>query len=145
MACWAGARLSTDDQFLITRYQDFGRYLGRLIQVLDDLEEFNHLNKIRSAQEWQSLRKTLPFVYALEVFPEIDRNRLIDLLNQDPEVAGTVDEAIQLLEESGVVVYLLAEIERNRNLAKQSLLEANPEEFSAGYLVELLNKLGPIN
>jgi len=41
------------------------------------------------------------------------------------------------------VVYLLAEMERNRNLAKQSLMEANPEEGAAGYLENLLEKLGP--
>lgn len=143
MACWAGARLGTDDHALLERYQDFGRYLGSLIQILDDLEEFNRLREIRSAHEWQNMRKSLPFVYAFEVFPEVNRNRLFYLLNQEPDISDTVDEAIKLLEESGVVVYLLAEIERNRNLAKQSLLATNPEEFAAGYLEKLLNKLGP--
>jgi geranylgeranyl pyrophosphate synthase len=143
MACWAGARLSTGHYSKLKRYQDFGRYLGSLIQLLDDLEEFKCLREIRSAQEWQNMRKSLPFVYALEVFPEVKRKRLVDLLDQGPDEESTVDEATHLLEESGVVVYLLAEMERNRNSAKQCLLDANPDEKAAEYFDGLLNKLVP--
>lgn len=143
MACWAGARLNTADNGLLELYKNFGLYLGSLIQLLDDLEEYNQINKIRSAQDWFNLRKSLPFVYAVEVFPKAKSDRLIELLDQGTENTEAVDEIIRLLEESGVVVYLLAEMERNRNLAKQSLMETNPEEGAAVYLKNLLEKLGP--
>ncbi len=143
MACWAGARLNTADNGLLELYKNFGLYFGSLIQLLDDLEEFNQIYKIRSAQDWFNLRKSLPFVYTFEVFPEAKSDRLIELLDQRSENTEAVDEIIRLLEESGIVVYLLAEMERYRNLAKQSLMEANPEESAAGYLENLLEKLGP--
>ncbi|MFN2158934.1 MAG: polyprenyl synthetase family protein [Anaerolineales bacterium] len=145
MACWAGARLATGDIFILERYQEFGHHLGSLIQILDDLEEFNHIHEIRSRQTWQNLRKSLPFVYAFEVFPAEKKNLLLELLNQDPADATVIDEMIRLLEETGVVVYLLAEMERYRALAKKSLARANPVRNAAEYLERMLIKLGPNN
>jgi geranylgeranyl pyrophosphate synthase len=56
-----------------------------------------------------------------------------------------IDEMIRLLEETGVVVYLLAEMERYRALAKKSLARANPVRNAAEYLERMLIKLGPNN
>ena len=141
MACWAGARLNDNDPTRLDCYRDFGRHLGLLIQILDDLEEFKNLNDLNSAIEWRNLGKSLPVVYTLQVLQEPEKTRFIECLKQAGENRSAVEESQQIMEDSGVVVYLLAEIARHSNLALTRLQSANPEPLAGQYLAGMVERI----
>ena len=141
MACWAGARIMTDVTAKLECYLDFGRYLGLLIQILDDLEEFNNLHELDTELEWKKIQKALPVVYTLEVIQEPKKTYFMDCLERAHLDSQAGDECIQLMEECGVVIYLLAEIERNRKLALSRLNLADPEESACIYLSGMVERL----
>lgn len=141
MACWAGARVNQGDPAKLDCYQDFGTHLGLLIQILDDLEEFKNLHNLNTELEWKNIRKALPVIYTLEVVQEPVKTQYIDCLNRAHLDPLAVDEVIRIMEECGIVIYLLAEIERNSNSALARLDSAGPETNAAQFLAGMIERL----
>lgn len=141
MACWTGARINIQDAARLNCYQDFGSHLGMLIQILDDLEEFNSLNKLNTELEWKKIQKSLPVVYTMEVVKNQKKSSLIRCLNHAHQDQESVEEAIQIMEESGVVIYLLSEIERHSKLALSRLDDAGPEADAAKNLAGMVKRI----
>jgi geranylgeranyl pyrophosphate synthase len=141
MACWAGARIDNADTVKLDCYQDFGKHLGLLIQLLDDLEEFENLHNLNSELEWRNLQKSLPVIYTLEVVPDPVKTRFIECMKRAHQDPQAVDEVVQIMEECGVVLYLVAEIERISTSALSSLSSAGPEKNASQYLVRMVTHL----
>jgi geranylgeranyl pyrophosphate synthase len=143
MACWAGARVNIDDPTKLACYQEFGKHLGLLIQLLDDLEEFENLHDLASKLEWRNLQKALPVIYTLEVVPDPVKVQYIECMDQAHRDPQAVEVIIQIMEECGVVLYLLAEIERMSNSALSSLNSAGPETNASQYLAGMVTSMKP--
>jgi geranylgeranyl pyrophosphate synthase len=141
MACWAGARVNFNDPAKLDCYQEFGRHLGMLIQILDDLEEFENLHALTSEIEWRNLQKALPVIYTLEVVQKPVKAQFIECLNRAHLDPQAVENVIRIMEECGVVVYLLAEIERNSNSALSRLSSAGPETNASQYLAGMVARI----
>jgi len=72
-ACKIGAILGEADQTLVDRLEEFGMCLGMMGQIKNDLDDFLNLE---TKSDFIKGRKTLPFVYLLNVLDEIEAEEL---------------------------------------------------------------------
>ncbi len=72
-ACFIGAALACDDQLEYEAYQKFGRYLGMVFQISDDIIDYD-AEKQKAGKNVQTDFEqgviTLPLIYALQESPE---------------------------------------------------------------------------
>jgi len=120
LACYAVARLGTDDAEILNRYKQFGFQIGTIIQIKDDItglwdENINQSDLAKS-------KNSLPVVYALEVLPDNQANLLRNLIT-NPYSDTAISTARNIIIESGAVLYLSMEIEKRKLIAKNLLSE----------------------
>jgi geranylgeranyl pyrophosphate synthase len=142
LACWSGARLAIMEKDRLGNFADFGNHLGVLIQVLDDLDDLRELSVPSCPQKSTVLFHSLPVVYALDVSPPQIRSKLKECLFEAPHDARASREAYELIEESGVVLYIMTEIERHKQCAYDCLAQAKPLSPAGKRLGELISGLG---
>jgi geranylgeranyl pyrophosphate synthase len=87
--------------------------------------------------------RTLPVLYALDVLPASQRERLRLLLSRAPDDPETARSAFQMIEECGAGLYLSTEIRRHKEKAASALKQADPISPAADALVSYLSDLGP--
>lgn len=141
LACRTGARLALDDPSLLDGYSRYGYHLGLLIQIMDDLEDLHPYQNTNSPFQVSGGYRSLPVVYAMEVSPPQVRDRLRENLMAASHSKGAAKEVLDLLEQSGATLYLMAEIERHRELAMVALEESDPRPPARDVLVSLLQDL----
>lgn len=142
IACWSGARLATDQPSILDSCDTFGLHLGLLIQILDDLEDFNAQQASNKVIWNQEIHRSLPVVFALEVNPTPAREHLEQLIQAASQNDLASKEAWEMLDHSGVGLYLLAEVDSHRKQAMTALEGAFPDSPSRSALVKLLTDLG---
>lgn len=130
-ACRAGASLATDDPEKLGHFSDFGRQVGMLVQIMDDLEELLALGEGCALAKQSRLTRSLPVIYALEVLPEHKRHSLQVCLDRAVHDPVSRENAFSLIEQSGIALYLYTVIEHHKSQAAFSLEAAKPQ-FSAG-------------
>lgn len=141
LACRSGARLATQDSSRINGFNQFGHHLGVLIQVLDDLAEWQDSEEKPKLNIRDNISRTLPVIYALEVMPPTDRFRLREILQEQEGDERLSKEFRDLVEGCGAPVYMMTEIEHHTNLAKIGLEHAAPLHPAGKNLVTLLDDL----
>ena len=129
LACWAGARLAIDDPIALENFSEFGKRLGLLLQLLDDLGDINPSPDNPALANPKELLHSFAIAYAMTVFPEAQQKSLLENLANSPQDKESARQVINLLGSSGVDLYLLTEIERQRSLALQALnnIPYNPQ------------------
>jgi geranylgeranyl pyrophosphate synthase len=141
LACRSGAQLALDDPSKIKGYSDFGFHLGLMLQVHDDFEDLQTLVAVEEINFPINLQRSLAVAYAMDVLPESDITRLerrIQSFYYEPE---TVEDVIEILDNCGAGLYMIAELERHNNMAITSLAAVNPSSPAGEKLLELLSKL----
>ena len=141
LACWAGARLATDEMPRLEGFVGFGRHLGTSIQILDDLGDLRALSDAGDPVLSAEFSKSLPVAYAREVCPEPVKAHLLKRLESGKHDVAAAWEALQLLKENGAEIYILAEIERQRGLAFAALEQARPQPVAGEQLAGMLHRL----
>jgi len=144
LACRSGARLATSDSGVVENYSQFGDHIGLLIQVLDDLNEFQISENAILLSGHPVVRRSLPVVYALDVYPPDKRQQLEKCLQRASIDVGAVNEAFELIENSGAVYYLMAEIEHHKSQALSILEEVALEPGSREILKEFVLSMAPL-
>ena len=121
LACRSGALIATQDQDRIIAFGEFGQALGVLIQILDDLEDLQRLRDSSKVTNFGQITRSLPMVYALQVLPLLLRDKLLQTLRIAEKDPGIGQYVFDLIEKSGAVIFLLAEIEHYKSLALERL------------------------
>ena len=106
---------------MLDGFANYGKHLGLLIQIFDDLEDIQTLTRDDCLLMSSKISRSLPVAYALEVLPSPRREHLegcICALSDNPELGIDVFE---LIEQSGAVLYVTTEIERHVQMARESL------------------------
>ena len=138
LGCRAGARLATNDPAVLSGYTGFGRNFGLLIQITDDLEDVCSPVDCGAPGQKRSFRHSLPVVYALEVLPPEQADRLRRCLQDAPQSLEAAQEAISWVDRSGAADYILVEIERHKGIALSALEQAQPRSPAGGFLAKLV-------
>lgn len=139
-ACWAGARLATDEAAQLVGFKKFGRELGVLIQIGDDLRELwpqaNQGSDLAAGHRW-----TLPVAYAMTVLPDSQRAHLKTLLKEAPTSPASEKTARQIILDSGAMLYLAIAVERRKATATDQLLHMLPPSLARAALLSLLEEI----
>jgi competence protein ComQ len=141
IACQAGARLATDREDTLQGFQQFGYNFGLLLQVLDDLKDFQDLSQGEHTMDARALSRSLPAVYVRQVCSAPARDHFNEYLLQADNDPKAVASLIQIIEENGGTLYLLMELEKYRDLALAGLDLANVKGQPRQALVTLLDQL----
>jgi geranylgeranyl diphosphate synthase, type I len=142
IACRSGAELALNDEDRLNGFEAYGKEIGILIQLLDDLEEFQ-INPESGKLFLDLTEKNLsfPLSYAYTILPEEQKLILSEHLGQakfDTEAAQSV---LNLLDGIGVGSYMSMEISRHASLAVKALEQAKPIEMVRGSMKDLVTKL----
>lgn len=126
LAGWAGARLATADPQALLGFREFGIHLGLLIQILDDLKEYQILEQrsLENALDPESLPdlgRSLPAAYVREVAPPDVVERFERLLAAPTAAPDSGAQIVQTIERFGGAAYVLAELEIKRLKALEGL------------------------
>jgi geranylgeranyl diphosphate synthase type I len=141
LACRSGARLAIADKNKLDNFGFFGNHLGVLIQVLDDLDDLHGLSAASLPEKGNGIFHSLPVVYALDVSPKPTHKRLKECLHEASHDPQASLEAYKIIENSGVVLYIMTEIEHHKKKAHECLGLANPRSPAGEQLVELINRM----
>jgi geranylgeranyl pyrophosphate synthase len=144
LVCEAGTLLGTQSDDLLSLYHLFGYHLGMLIQILDDLEDwYSFALDPESSAAIKNISNTLPVIYAMEVLPG-NKRQFLDIklaeLSQRPDNYAQIVEIVDL---SGVSIYLFTEMQMHYESAKNALKTSNGETEANELLVFLLESLYP--
>lgn len=138
LGSWAGARLVTQNEALLSQFEGFGYNLGMMLQLNDDLKDFRQEG---GKGDIASGQYTFPVAYALSVASPLERNRLQGLLSRAGEDEDAEREAKMLVRMLGGEVYLLAEMLRYRRRAMATLdaigVEGEMREMLKRYVEQL--------
>jgi len=147
LACYAGARLASDDPAKLTCFKDFGNFLGIMIQISDDAKDIWGLAKNGNSSLSNPLC-LLPVIFALSVLSREECDTLRNTLQKPVEDPDEFDAIRIQLEETGAGLYLVTKLEEHRIQAIQSLERLNLQAALYNRLVHLLDQLsylGPAN
>lgn len=141
-----GALVGGADDLLANKLRQFGRLIGKLIQVSDDLAD---VYQTPASPDWQRGTGNLAILYA-GLADHADRDRFAALLPQVHELAA-LEEAQQILLQSGAVSYciyhLLQQAREARALLDDCVL-AQPallQQFLAERISHLFDLLAASN
>jgi geranylgeranyl pyrophosphate synthase len=144
LACVTGASLGTLPTEKLDFYNSFGLHLGILIQIMDDLEDWHAVIHHHESQPIvDRISNTLPIIYANEVLPEKELETLNGLISGSREDERRLSDLIELVDDTGASVYILAEMQKQFELAEQALNSTVGEEEATGLLHYLLDSLYP--
>lgn len=152
LPCRTGARLAGADSDQIGLLSEYGRNLGILIQIRDDMCDLSPLEWRRYCPGGAS-RRSLPIAYALTVLPPAKRRALHQYLYRDPYRADWMkhkqdfnapeaydgEQARRQIIESGALLYLTMEVEKHRQWAEIALLKGARPGPARADLLDLLN------
>jgi geranylgeranyl diphosphate synthase type I len=122
LACRVGAQLAGADQQAIERFAEFGRHLGMIIQIGDDISglwstEADN-SDFHAGERW-----TLPIAYAMQMCSDADRALLQHYIQRAPIDSTAEQLARALIIETGAVLYLVREARRHYQRAEAILRE----------------------
>jgi len=141
LACRCGARLASDDPQLLAAYGSFGQQVGTLVQIRDDLQDLQPPQDAELPVWGRKMSHSLATVYALEVLPHEQRERLLKYLAVVPFDLQAVENALGLIDQSGAGLYFLVEMERHRNLGLAALERTSGQPLAIETLASFLNDL----
>jgi len=143
LACRSGARLGNTDPQVIEHYSKYGYYLGLLLQILDDLEDFQKFTNSTHDSSTKHLEKSLAVAYADSVLSDAERSELQQILREEHADSESGMRMLDVLDRCGAGLYLLAEIDKYAGLALSELNAAQPEQMAGRKLVAIIEAMKP--
>jgi geranylgeranyl pyrophosphate synthase len=116
LACYAGARLATNDPSALSCLYHFGSHIGMLIQINDDLKDV-YSSLIGEISKLNHPLCLLPIVYTMDVSPPDICSQLSKALEELEESPERLLEVREILERSGTGLYLITKAEQHHQQA----------------------------
>ena len=142
IGCRSGAELAIDEIKRLDGFEVYGKEIGILIQLLDDLEEFQ-IDPVsgRPSLVLSEKNLSLPLSYAYSMLPDDQQLQLSENIAQSKFDSNAVQSVLTMLDHIGVASYMELEIARHASLALDGLGQARPIETVRGILEDLVNML----
>lgn len=143
LACWAGARLATQQSELLQAYADLGNHIGIMVQVLDDLEDWRELQNGNGKLDNAKYQRILPAIYALEVIPSEKKRRFKQII-QDLSAGkrdGLLEEYMDIIEKAGAGLYMLTIMMREYDSARLAITDIHLDNQAGTMLLSLIGSL----
>lgn len=139
LACRCGARWGTNDSARIEHFGLFGNQLGVLLQLRDDISDLSPA--LLEGKRPAEFARSLAAAYARSVLPQEGKAEFSTLIQRLPSDPAVANDLIAMLDGCGTGLYLRAELERQRGIAKAALEAARPDQPAREVLMQLLNRL----
>lgn len=143
LACRSGARLGESEPEAIQAFSEYGFHLGLMLQILDDLADFQLLSKSTELISPAFFRGSLATAYASDVLPDTIKDEFIQLTNIQKPDRDLTDKLIDIYDSCGAGLYMMTELEKHLDLGKTCLAEAEARSPAGDYLAVLLDELKP--
>jgi len=123
MAARMAVALSEKDEIIETKFGRFAESIGIAFQIQDDLLDLTTTEKEREAfgksygNDISEGKRSLAVIYSLLSLDKTKRGRLIKILNSHTKEKKLIDEAINLIKETGA-------IELSRDTANKMVIES---------------------
>jgi hypothetical protein len=119
LGCRMGASLSEANPGQVDALARYGYHLGTLIQIANDYDGLfpNEYGK----SDIITGKFTLPIVYSFNVLPYQEREALRSLLTIDQADTQDKNQALQIIVQSGALLYLYLEAEKQKILATNAI------------------------
>lgn len=142
-ACGVGATLSECDPVTVERFERFGLDIGQAFQIIDDvLDVVGDPQRVGKTlgTDLANGKLTLPLIHCLESLRQNNPARANELALRLRQCSVGLDEARQLLAETGSIKYALnvARDLANTSLSFASTLRDTPESTSLRLLAEFV-------
>jgi geranylgeranyl pyrophosphate synthase len=127
LGCRIGARLGATSAEQVEAFSRYGLHLGTLIQIANDFAGlFPNTN---GKSDIITGKYSLPIAYSFQVLPNQIKKVLNELLSTSIADPQAVQQALNIIIQSGALVYLNFEAEKHKTLAKSELepIALNPE------------------
>lgn len=119
LGCRMGANLSEASSDQVDALAKYGYHLGALIQIANDYDGLFPSEHGKS--DIITGKYTLPIVYSLHVLPDQEREALRSLLATDQTDPQVKKYALQTIVQSGALLYLYLEAEKQKTLAANAI------------------------
>jgi len=144
IACRSGARLATNDTARIDHFGEYGLHFGMILQVLDDLEDLQFITQGYNPLPPDKTTRSLPVVYAAQMVDPKTKEKLLHCLSRASNEAESAQEAANIIEKSGAVLYLLSELAIHKEQAAKGLIQADAQSPAREFLMDYLERLGKL-
>jgi geranylgeranyl pyrophosphate synthase len=112
LGCASAARLSTDQPARLEAFDQFGRQIGILVQIRDDLDDIRIPEAGGRPFQRPQVMRSLPVMYARDVLPPAEQGRLLRSLHDAPGNPEAAQTALELVEGCGAALYIQSEMAR---------------------------------
>lgn len=142
LACTAGAKLANNEPSCLEELAGFGSHIGCILQILDDLEDWHHLEngetQIFSTTEWV---KNLATIYTLEVLPSEEKTIFHQIIKRMNNQSDEWQTYVAWVNRSGAALYILTLLIQEVESAKKHLQSNLLNPYSKEMLSRILNGL----
>ncbi len=119
LGCKMGATLSGAVPEQVDAFARYGRHLGTLIQIANDFEGLFPTEHGKS--DIIAGKHNLPIAYTFHVLPDNEKTVLQELLSASESDLQAKNQALRIIIQSGALVYLYFEAEKQKALAANAL------------------------
>jgi geranylgeranyl diphosphate synthase type I len=142
IGCRSGAELVLNDRERLNGFEAYGKEIGILIQLLDDLEEFRVLPEaVNFFLNLTDKNLSLPLSYAFTILPEEQQLLLSERIFQAKSNPAAAQSVFDMLDRIGAAPYISLEISRHASLAMEALEQAGPHQSARATMEDLVNGL----
>jgi geranylgeranyl pyrophosphate synthase len=141
LASRSGARLGQSDARAIQAFSEYGFHLGLMLQIHDDLADFQLLLNSSEAISPALFRGSLASAYASDVLPDKSKGELVQLTSIQIPAREPIGKLIDIFDSCGAGLYMMTELEKHFDLGKTCLANAEPRSPAGDYLAALINDL----
>lgn len=141
LACRSGARFGESDANAIQAFSEYGFHLGVMLQILDDLADFQILMKSNELISPAIFNRSLATAYAIDVLPDKIKGEIVQLTSNQTPARKPVDKLIDIYDSCGAGLYMMTELEKHFDLGKTRLADSKARSPAGDYLVALLDEL----
>lgn len=138
--CAAGAASISTDKELIEKFRKFGELVGLAFQIKDDIFDYGNDTSIGkpTGNDIREQKMTLPLIYVLNNGSIEIKRKLINIVKNHNEDKEKVNEAIQIVINSGGIEYATKKMIAIKNEAIE-LIKDIPENESKNALLSLVD------
>ncbi|MFN2214088.1 MAG: polyprenyl synthetase family protein [Anaerolineales bacterium] len=141
LACRSGAQFGTSDPLKVHAFSEYGFHVGLMLQIMDDLEDFQLLLNSGEIASPRSLERSLAAAYAHEILPSAIKEEFTQLIRIGAAGEEMSDRFLDILDECGAGLYMVAELEKHYELGMAALREAQPASPALEKLEEIIGVL----
>jgi len=143
LACYGGAKLAGAEEKYVAAFSSFGRHLGLLIQLANDVKDIADAPD-RAVHSPRISIASIPVAYTFSVADAKTCEQLREALEFYAVKRKARKRAKQIMKQEGAGLYLMANIEKQRSEATEALQNAAPGSPVLRTLQKMITDTAPI-